>query len=148
MLRAVGGSEGSNPVYNSSVLKVRLCDRISIFISLLKKKKRKEEIEIHQRALFKEPRLRKWQNEVGFGLSELLQDNVNNLLLMWIFSVQHMQRGECAVLYTSVKHRSYRVQKSDLCGLRTAEILFFLCVIYILSQGFCTVFQMFTEVLY
>lgn len=40
-------------------------------------------MEIHQRALFKEPHLRKWQNEVGFGLfSELVQDNVNNLLLL------------------------------------------------------------------
>lgn len=44
MLRTLGGSKGSNPVYNSSVLKVRLCDRISIFISLLSlKKKRKKE---------------------------------------------------------------------------------------------------------
>lgn len=59
-----------------------------------------------------------------------------------------MQRGECGVLYTSVKHRSYRVQKLDLCGLRTDEILFFLCVTYILARGFCTIFQMFTEVLY
>lgn len=86
MLRTLGGSKGSNPVYNSSVLKVRLCDRISIFISLLslkKKKERKEEMEIHQRDLFKELHLRKWQNEVGFGLfSELWQDGVNNLLLM------------------------------------------------------------------
>lgn len=40
-------------------------------------------MEIHQRAFFKEPHLRKWQNEVGFALlSELLQDSVNNLLLM------------------------------------------------------------------
>jgi len=59
-----------------------------------------------------------------------------------------MQRGKCSVLYTSVKHRSYRVQKSDLRGLRTGEILFFLCVIYISSQGFCMVFQTFTEALY
>lgn len=59
-----------------------------------------------------------------------------------------MQRGECAVLHTSVKHRSYRVQKSDLCGLRTAEILFLLSVICILSQGSCIVLQVFTEVFY
>lgn len=40
-------------------------------------------MEIHQRALFKDSHLRKWQNEVGFGLfSEVLQDGVNNLLLM------------------------------------------------------------------
>lgn len=40
-------------------------------------------MEIHQRDLFKEPHLRKWQNEVGFGLfCELWQDGVNNLLLM------------------------------------------------------------------
>lgn len=37
---------------------------------------------MHQRALFKEPHLRKRQNEVAFGLfSGLMQDGVNNLLL-------------------------------------------------------------------
>lgn len=55
--------------------------------------------------------------------------------------MQYMQRGECAVLYTSVKHGSYGGHKSDLCGLRTAEILFFLCVIYILGWGFARYFR-------
>lgn len=32
--------------------------------------------------IFKEPHLRKWQNEVGFGLfAELLQNCVNHLLM-------------------------------------------------------------------
>jgi len=77
MLSALGGSEGSNPVYNSSVFKVRLCDRISIFMCLLKKRKKKKW------KYTKGPHLRKWQSEADFGLfSELLQDNFNNLLLM------------------------------------------------------------------
>lgn len=51
-----------------------------------------------------------------------------------------MQRGECAVLHASVKHRSRRVQKSDLHELRTAEILFFLCITYFV-RGFVQYFK-------